>query len=97
MLLLVTGNAFGEEGVELLRESLEAKGLLDMLGSLSDDEGLESDGEEGEGESDGGDDSLAREEESEVSREEGSKIEEEAHQSEQSETVRRPRGIPTIH
>ena len=49
--LLVIGNAFGEDGIELLRESLEAKGLADALGSLSDDEGLESEEEEeGEGE-----------------------------------------------
>ena len=57
--MLVIGNIFGEDGIELLRESLEAKGLIDALGSLSDDEGLESDEEEeeeeeGEGEGEGG-------------------------------------------
>ena len=31
-----------------MRESLEAKGLLDYLGSLSDDEGVESEEEDGE-------------------------------------------------
>ena len=42
------GNDFGEEGIDLLRESLEAKGCLDVLGSLSDDEGIEGEGEEEE-------------------------------------------------
>lgn len=41
-----TGNCFGEEGIELLRGSLEAKGLADALASLSDDEGLEDDDED---------------------------------------------------
>ena len=52
--LLLVGNIFGEDGIELLRESLEAKGLIDALGSLSDDEGLESDEEEEEEEGEGG-------------------------------------------
>ena len=45
-----TGNSFGENGIELLRGSLEAKGLTDALGTLSDDEGSEDEeeGEEGE-------------------------------------------------
>lgn len=34
-----------EGGIELLRESLEAKGHLDALGSLSEDEGLLEEGE----------------------------------------------------
>jgi hypothetical protein len=43
-----TGNAFGEDGIELLRGSLEAKGQLEVLGSLSDDEGLEEEEDEEE-------------------------------------------------
>ena len=39
-----TGNMFGEDGIETIRELLEVKGRLDALGSLSDDEGVESDG-----------------------------------------------------
>lgn len=79
--LFSTGNAFGEEGIELLRESLEAKGLVDLLGSLSDDEGGESEEEEEEGEEEagveeeqeeheGGKDSVEGGEESDLSREE---------------------------
>ena len=75
------GNVFGEEGIELLRESLEAKGLVDLLGSLSDDEGGESEEEEEEEEeeegaeeeqeeSEGGKDSVLGEEESVVGGEE---------------------------
>jgi hypothetical protein len=67
--LLVIGNIFGEDGIELLRESLEAKGIIDALGSLSDDEGLESDEEEeeeeegeGEGGESGGEADQSREE-----------------------------------
>lgn len=37
------GNIFGEDGIETIRELLEVKGHLDALGSLSDDEGVESD------------------------------------------------------
>ena len=36
-----------------MRESLEAKGLIDALGSLSDDEGVENDSEEEEEGEDG--------------------------------------------
>ena len=63
---MLVGNIFGEDGIELLRESLEAKGLIDALGSLSDDEGLESDEEEeeeGEGGESGGEADQSREEE----------------------------------
>ena len=82
---LSVGNAFGEEGIELLRESLEAKGLVDLLGSLSDDEGGESEEEEDEeqeeeeeeegaeeehGESEGGKDSVVGREESDLRSEE---------------------------
>ena len=49
------GNCLGENGIELLRESLEAKGRLDALGSLSEDEGVESGDEDGEGEDADGD------------------------------------------
>ena len=63
-MLLLLGNTFGEDGIELLRESLEAKGLIDALGSFSDDEGVsdgeeeeEEEEEEGEGEGEGGQDS----------------------------------------
>jgi len=42
------GNCIGETNIELLRQSLEAKGHRDVLGSLSDDEG------EGDDEDDGG-------------------------------------------
>ena len=59
-----TGNAFGEDGIELLRESLEAKGLIDHLGSLSDDEELDTEEEEEE------------EEGAEKEGEEGEKVEE---------------------
>ena len=55
-----SGNCVGEEGIERLRESLEAKGKLDTLGSLSDDEGAGSEEEEEEEEG-----------EEEVSREQG--------------------------
>lgn len=41
--VLNPGNCFGEEGIELLRGSLEAKGHMEVLGSLSDDEGLDND------------------------------------------------------
>ena len=86
LLLFETGNAFGEEGIELLRESLEAKGLIDILGTLSDDEGGESEEEEEEeGESEGGDDSLVREK---VSREGTQETEEDETQLEQSKKVR---------
>ena len=61
-----TGNAFGEDGIELLRESLEAKGLIDHLGSLSDDEELDSEEEEEEEEEEG----------AEKEEEEGGKVEE---------------------
>jgi len=44
----MVGNCLGEYGIELLMESLEAKGRLDALGSLSEDEGAESEDEEGE-------------------------------------------------
>ncbi len=60
------GNHFGEEGIELLRESIEAKGLVDALGSLSDDEGIDSE-EEGEGEGEEGDDEIPEEEQAETS------------------------------
>ena len=60
-----------------MRESLEAKGLVDLLGSLSDDEGGESEEEEEEEgteeeqeESEGGKDSVVGGEESDLSREE---------------------------
>ena len=43
------GNNFGRDGIELLKESLEAKELLDALQSLSDDEGLTEDEDEEEG------------------------------------------------
>ena len=64
------GNTFGEEGIELLRESLEAKGLVDFLGSLSDDEGLESEEEEEEEEEEGEGESEGAGEEGDLSREE---------------------------
>ena len=35
------GNSFGEDGISLIKASLEAKGLIDALESLSEDEGLE--------------------------------------------------------
>ena len=66
---MLVGNIFGEDGIELLRESLEAKGLIDALGSLSDDEGVESDEEgeeeeeEGEGGESGGEPDQSREQE----------------------------------
>lgn len=48
-----TGNIFGAGGIELLRGSLEAKGHIDALGTLSDDEGSEDeDGEKEEEEED---------------------------------------------
>ena len=60
-----------------MRESLEAKGLVDLLGSLSDDEGVESEEEEEEqeeeeeeGESEGGKDSVVGGGEGDLSREE---------------------------
>lgn len=58
----MTGNAFGEDGIELLRGSLEAKGHLDALGTLSDDEGLEEDDEEEEEEEVGNDDETSHRE-----------------------------------
>lgn len=45
-----SGNCFGETGVELVRESLEAKGHAEVLGSLSDDEGSGTDEEGSDGE-----------------------------------------------
>jgi len=42
------GNFIGEVDIELLRQSLEAKGHADVLGSLSDDEG-EGDDDEDDG------------------------------------------------
>lgn len=44
------GNDFGADGIETLKSSLEAKGLLEALGSLSDDEGLEEDDNSEDGE-----------------------------------------------
>lgn len=52
---MCTGNGFGEEGIELLRGSLEAKGHLDALGSLSADEGDEEEEEEEERKDEDGD------------------------------------------
>lgn len=56
-----------------MRESLEAKGLIDALGSLSDDEGVENDseeegedGESGTGEADQSRDKELLEEESPI-------------------------------
>ena len=87
---------FGEDGVELLRESLEAKGLVDALGSLSDDEGVSDEGvsdgeEEEEEEGEGGQDSEG---EADQSREE--KLSEESpipktdDRASQQETVSEP-------
>lgn len=42
------GNLFGEEGVEQVREMMEANGHLEILGSLSDDEGDEEEEQEKE-------------------------------------------------
>ncbi|KAH3830310.1 ran GTPase-activating protein 1-like [Dreissena polymorpha] len=39
-------NMFGEEGIELIRESIESIGKLDVLGSLSGDEGSDDEDEE---------------------------------------------------
>ena len=50
------GNCFGEEGIELLRGSLEAKGHIEALGSLSDDEDVEHEDEEEEEEEETRDD-----------------------------------------
>ena len=47
-IIMNIGNCFGEDGIELLRGSLAAKGHEDVLGSLSDDEGLEDEDEEEE-------------------------------------------------
>ena len=82
---------FGEDGVELLRESLEAKGLVDALGSLSDDEGVSDGEEEEEEEGEGGQDSEG---EADQSREE--KLSEESpipktdDRASQQETVSEP-------
>ena len=96
-LLTLVGNAFGEDGIELLRESLEAKGLVDALGSLSDDEGVESD-EEGEGEGgesgedvSGGDADQSKEELSEES-----PIPKTDDRAPQQKTVSRPVHKPSL-
>ena len=71
---VLAGNVFGKDGIELLKESLDAKGLVDALGSLSDDEGGDSDEEEGDeeeggsGEDSTGEGNLSRE--GDLSREE---------------------------
>ncbi|XP_064404921.1 ran GTPase-activating protein 1-like isoform X2 [Halichondria panicea] len=49
----LNGNCFGAESIEMLKESLEAKNLLDALGSFSEDEG-DDDDDEGD-DDDGGD------------------------------------------
>ena len=59
-----SGNCLGEDGIELLRQLLEAKGCIDALGSLSDDELLESE-EEGEGGGESGEEEEEGEEETE--------------------------------
>ena len=46
MLLLFLGNMFGETGIEIIKETMESKGQLDILGSLSDDEGEEDENED---------------------------------------------------
>ena len=65
-----SGNCLGEDGIELLREVLEAKGCIDALGSLSDDEGLESDEEEEEGGGESGEEEEEEGTEGEVSTDE---------------------------
>ena len=42
---LFLGNMFGETGIEIIKETMESKGQLDILGSLSDDEGEEDEDE----------------------------------------------------
>ena len=53
MAVLSLGNAFGQ-GVDTIRDMMESKGLTDVLGSLSDDEGSDDDedrvGSDNEGE-----------------------------------------------
>ena len=49
---LFLGNMFGETGIEIIKETMESKGQLDILGSLSDDEG-EEDEDENEDEDEG--------------------------------------------
>ena len=63
MCVLYLGNCFGTGGIELLRESLEAKGCLEALGSLSDDEGSDEEEEEGESEGEEANDDTVMEEE----------------------------------
>lgn len=45
-LLNLNGNMFGETGIEIIKETMESKGQLDILGSLSDDEGEEDENED---------------------------------------------------
>ena len=52
VLLLFLGNMFGEAGIEIIKETMESKGQLDILGSLSDDEG-EGEEEDDEDEDEG--------------------------------------------
>lgn len=74
LLYICTGNCFGEEGVEMIKEMMESKGHLEVLGTLSDDEGEEEEGnntreegEESEGSQGGTEDSKCKDEEKEES------------------------------
>ena len=78
MCSLVSGNCLGEAGVEALRESLEAKGMLEYLGSLSDDEGTDGEGE-------GEDQEEEEEEREEGEREEGEREDGEREDGEREE------------
>ena len=91
MCSLGSGNCLGEAGVEALRESLEAKGMLEYLGSLSDDEGTDSEGEgedqeEEEEEREEGEDGE-REEEEEEEREDGEREDGEREDGEREEVT----------
>lgn len=50
------GNQFGEEGIKTITQLMEGIGLVEVVGSFSDDEGDEDEEEEEEGEAESGED-----------------------------------------
>ena len=80
------GNCFGEDGCQQLRDFMESKGKSDILGSLDEDEGSESEDDDGDdseddsdnsdrGEREGGDGDHMKEDKDGVAKESSSKSE----------------------
>lgn len=84
--VLLDGNCFGEDGCQQLRDFMESKGKSDILGSLDEDEGSESEDDDGDdseddsdnsdrGEREGGDGDHMKEDKDGVAKESSSKSE----------------------